>query len=362
MQLAARHAGQVWRGAAHADGAVAVVPTGLGPLDAVLAYGGVPRGTVTEIRGEPGLGALSLGLRLCVAALQARGDPDSRVAVVDPQGELHAPAVLAAGVPAGALWCLRPPLARACHLGVRLLQTGAFAAVVVDLAHQGPAQPELAVRKLANAAQQAQALVVLLTGAWAHRVPLPLPVAVRMHVCRPPPSPHQPPALWVRVDKQRGVGTDSWARLTGAPLAGPAVVPWATAEPTADGLVAAAPHPTGLWAAGDAAAQGGWAAQQGQAEGGQAAEGGRVAAQGAAQGAVSPGAGVTPGSSADSAPVDSNPADSNKPAWPPRPLPRPDDRTVPAAVAHGHEGGQVLVLRRPPSAHAPSGPPPQKAG
>ena len=192
-------AGGVWQGAAGAPAAeLPVLSSGWAALDGVLAGGGLPVGGVTDIRCQPGVGGLTLALRVCAVGLQSGAV--ARVALVDPGGVLHGPGVLEAGIPPGRLWCVRPKdPRRACGLALRLTRSGAFGVVVLDLLAHAPAQAPLQVRRLAVAAQDARVAVLILAGPWAESSSLPLPAALRLSLFRP--ARH---LLGVQVDKQRG--------------------------------------------------------------------------------------------------------------------------------------------------------------
>lgn len=194
----------VWRGDAdHARGARGL-PTGIPALDGALALGGLPVGAVTEIRSRLGMGGLSLGLHVCWAALRetpGQAQPGQALcAVVDGPGTLHAPAVMAAGIRPGQMWCVRPlEPAQAGNVALRLARSGIFRVLLVDHLQAAPAQPELAVRRLAVAAQETGTVVVFLSGPWADQAPLPLPAATRLRLSRLSRD-----RLCIHVDKQRG--------------------------------------------------------------------------------------------------------------------------------------------------------------
>jgi len=175
-------------------------------LEAALPDGGLPRGIV-ELAAPGALGgATSLGLS-AVRAGQARG-PHAWCAWVDPEGSLHAPGVVAAGVDLGRMLVVRASRALLGKVAVKLVGSGAFEVVVVDVdviagARQSASPgrkgwaPELLVRKLALAAEPSGATVVLLTDSSRPRS-AQWPVALRLELSRPEAS-----ALVVRVAKER---------------------------------------------------------------------------------------------------------------------------------------------------------------
>ncbi len=208
--------GRVWRGEAAPAAAVPVLQSGLRVLDEALALGGLPVGGVTEVRAGLGHGGLGLGL-MAVAALLT-GDAQARAAVVDGFGTLHGAAVLEAGVPPGRVWCVRPKEpGRIMALGLRLVRSAAFRLVLVDHALAPPvSQPELAVRRLAVAAQEAGCVVVLLSGNWGDCLGLPLPSALRLRVSRQAGQ-----HLNLAVEKQRGASLTPSVTLPGRLLYSP---------------------------------------------------------------------------------------------------------------------------------------------
>jgi len=175
-------------------------------LEAALPDGGLPRGIV-ELAAPGALGgATSLGLS-AVRAGQARG-PHAWCAWVDPEGTLHAPGVAAAGVDLGRMLVVRASRALLGKVAVKLVGSGAFEVVVVDvdvvagtrqsaLSGRKGWAPELLVRKLALAAEPSGATVVLLTDSSRPRS-AQWPVALRLELSRPEAS-----ALVVRVAKER---------------------------------------------------------------------------------------------------------------------------------------------------------------
>ncbi|MCE7894882.1 MAG: recombinase A, partial [Sorangiineae bacterium PRO1] len=125
-------------------------------------------------------------------------------AFVDASSSLHGPGVAEAGVELGRLLVVRPPLEALSRVSLRLVESRAFALVVIDTmgAPGHPVDVSLGtwprvVRRLAMAVEGTSACVLLVTDSRASR-PLPLPVAQRIELSRP--SEHE---LGVRVAKDK---------------------------------------------------------------------------------------------------------------------------------------------------------------
>jgi hypothetical protein len=198
----------VRRGVLEPAGAEAVVPLGLGGLDAILPDRGLLRGGVTELAVAGGAAcATSLALAACRSAQEialAQGGQAPWCAFVDPTGTLHAPGVARAGVRLDRLLVVRPPLEALGRVAVKLAEAHAFSVLVVDTVGTvgSPVQVDLGswpriVRRLSMAAAGSGAVCVLVTDRDARR-PLPLPVATRLELARP-----QLDRLTVRVAKDR---------------------------------------------------------------------------------------------------------------------------------------------------------------
>jgi recombination protein RecA len=192
---------------------------GWAELDAVLPGGGLPRGVV-ELSAPRALGgATSVGLA-AVQAGQARA-PGAWCAWIDPEGTLHAPGLVAAGVDLGRLLVVRAPRVDLPRIAVKVVASGAFEVVVVDVDAVGAAETasapsgkrrrarwpaEVLVRKLALAAEPCGATVLLSTDATRPRA-VPWPVALRLELLRPDAS-----TLSVRVAKDKR-GRAGFARV-----------------------------------------------------------------------------------------------------------------------------------------------------
>jgi len=166
-------------------------------LEAALPDGGLPRGVV-ELSAPHALGGATSVALAAVHAAQARAS-GAWCAWIDPEATLHAPGVVAAGVALARLLVVRAPRALLGKIAVKLVASGAFEVVVVDVdppagaaaAAASPAPrrgkgwaPELLVRKLALAAEPTGATVLLLTDASRPRA-APWPVALRLELSRP---------------------------------------------------------------------------------------------------------------------------------------------------------------------------------
>jgi recombination protein RecA len=144
---------------------LAVLPTGVQVVDALLPAGGFPLGQVVELWGSAASGRTRLALRAVAEAQRAL----RLAAYVDGAGELYPPALSALGVnPARLLW-VRPPgssAERASQLSwtaLQLLRSGAFLCVVLDLTHTGHRLPPQASKRLLDAAAHSGGLLLLLT-------------------------------------------------------------------------------------------------------------------------------------------------------------------------------------------------------
>jgi recombination protein RecA len=136
-----------------------------------------------------------------VQAGQARA-PGAWCAWIDPEGTLHAPGVVAAGVDLARMLVVRTPRAQIARVAVKVVASGAFEVVVVDVdavqGGEGSAQrADVVVRKLALAAEPSGATVLLLTDSTRPRA-APWPVALRLELSRPDAR-----TLSVRVAKDR---------------------------------------------------------------------------------------------------------------------------------------------------------------
>jgi recombination protein RecA len=198
---------------------------GWSELDGLLPDGGLPRGIV-ELSAPGKLGGATSVALAAVRAAQAKS-PRAWCAWIDPEGSLHAPGIVAAGVELSRMLVVRTPRFLLGKVGVKVVGSGAFEVVVVDVdalgeslvgsaerpvprssrvaaapfgRPAGPTRgwaPELLVRKLALAAEPSGATVLLLTDASKPRA-IPWPVALRLELSRPSAE-----SLSVRIAKER---------------------------------------------------------------------------------------------------------------------------------------------------------------
>jgi len=176
-------------------------------LERALPDGGLPQGVV-ELTAHRVLGGATSIALAAVRAGQALSMPGERAqrgwcAWVDPEATLHAPGVVAAGVDIERMLVVQPPRSLLGRIALKLVATGAFEVVVVDMdavgVHPSEAlrRPEIVVRQLALAAESSGATVLLLTDASRPRAS-PWPVALRLELSRPDSR-----SLVVRVAKDR---------------------------------------------------------------------------------------------------------------------------------------------------------------
>jgi len=179
-------------------------------LNDVLPDGGLPRGVV-ELAAPHALGGSTSLALAAVRAGQAR-TRTAWCAWVDPEGTLHAPGVVAAGVDLARMLVIRPPRIELGRVAVKVALAGAFEVIVVDfdavpgaVARFDPVErgrkrawaPELLVRKLALAVEPSAATVLLLTDSTLPRAAA-WPVALRLDLTRPEKN-----ELAIRVAKDR---------------------------------------------------------------------------------------------------------------------------------------------------------------
>lgn len=196
-------------------------------LEAILPDGGLPRGVV-ELAAPRALGGSTSVALAAICAGQTRGT-STWCAWLDPEGTLYAPGVAAAGVELSRMLVVRPPRAQLGRVAVKVVASGAFEVVAIDLdavpgagilvtagasrrstehTHKQPNEqkqqkqrrawaPEVLVRKLALAAEPNGSTVLLLTDTSKPRA-VPWPVALRLELSSPSPC-----ELVVRVAKDK---------------------------------------------------------------------------------------------------------------------------------------------------------------
>lgn len=185
-----------------------VLVLGNADLDSVLPDGGLPKGSVTELSVEGGAAlTTSLSLLACRAAAEEairQGGEAPWCAFIDPSRTLHGPGVRSHGVDPSRLLVVRPPIEALERTAIRLVESHAFAVVVVDsvgtpgaLISVSLASWPRVVRRLALAAEESGACVIVITDGELPRAS-PLPVALRLELRRTSED-----RLTVRVAKDR---------------------------------------------------------------------------------------------------------------------------------------------------------------
>lgn len=162
-------------------------------LDALLPDGGLPRGVV-ELAAPRALGG---GTSVALAAVRAgqAQDKSAWCAWIDPEGSLHAPGVVAAGVDSARMLVVRSTTVELARVALKVVASGAFEVVAIDVGT--PPRGEVLVRKLALAAEPGGSTVLLLTDSTRPR-PAPWPVSLRLELSRPDLH-----TLSVRIAKDR---------------------------------------------------------------------------------------------------------------------------------------------------------------
>lgn len=204
-----------------------VLALGIPELDAALPDGGLCRGAVVEVAVASGA---SLATTLALGAVRAlqtearlRGGEAPWCAFVDPTATLHAPGVAGAGIDLSRLLVVRPPLEALARTALRVVESQAFAVVVLDAVGAPGARVDVGlgswprvIRRLSIAAEAMSGTVLLLTDKSARR-PLPLPVAQRIELARPK---EQELSLCITKDRRGRVSspkTIRWTRSDGEP-------------------------------------------------------------------------------------------------------------------------------------------------
>lgn len=171
-----------------------VLAVGIPELDSILPDGGFPKGAVSElsIRGGASL-ATSLALATCRTAAEEaahRGGDVPWCAFVDPSRTLHGPGVEGAEVVLSRLLVVQPPLHALERTAIRLVESHAFAIIIVDTLGVLGASLGISlvtwprvVRRLALSAEASGTSVLMVTDGEVSR-PLPLPVALRLELER----------------------------------------------------------------------------------------------------------------------------------------------------------------------------------
>jgi recombination protein RecA len=160
-------------------------------VDALLPDGGLPRGVV-EIATPRALGGAT---SFALAAVRAAQRKDSRAwcAWIDPEATLYGPGAARAGIDLSRLLVVRPSRSEIGRVAVKVCASRGLDVVVVDLdpipfanvSSEAPKKrrtiPEATiVRRLALAAEEAGATVLLLSDANASRAPMPVALRIEM--------------------------------------------------------------------------------------------------------------------------------------------------------------------------------------
>jgi recombination protein RecA len=191
-----------------------VLELGWPGMEEALPDGGLPRGVV-ELACPHALGGATSVALASIRSGQARSRA-AWCAWIDPEGTLHAPGVVAAGIDLRRMLVVRPLRAQVGRTALKVVSSGAFEVVVVDIdaipgssrvpegggaapraARSKAWAPEVLVRKLALAAEPSGATVLLLADSTRPRS-TPWPVALRLELARP-----RRQELQVRVGKDR---------------------------------------------------------------------------------------------------------------------------------------------------------------
>jgi RecA/RadA recombinase len=143
-------------------------PTGLSEVDDSL--GGLPRPGLVELFGTDGSGRTRLALALVAARTRRR----ENVAWADLSHDLYPPAFAQHGVVARRVLVVRPSHDRAEWAAEQLIRSGCFSLVVVS----GLAASHRAGPRLAHAAEQGHATVLVVGTAPDKRLPATLRLAV----------------------------------------------------------------------------------------------------------------------------------------------------------------------------------------
>jgi hypothetical protein len=207
------------------------VPLALGwpELDAALPDGGLPRGVI-ELAAPRALGGATSVALAAIRAAQKR-DPRAWCGWIDPEGTLHAPGLVQAGVDLARLLVVRPPRDEIGRIAVKVAGAGALDVLVVDMDPCGglaggrsasprtprrsarrPLDPEIVVRKLALLAEDTGARILLLTDRTAPRRSQ-WPVAMRLELDRAMDS----VSVRVAKDKRGRIGLKKTVPLASRP-------------------------------------------------------------------------------------------------------------------------------------------------
>lgn len=188
--------------------AVRWLPQGPAPADRAQWTLAALAGRLVELSGLGPSATLSLAFSL-VADAQGRQEPAAWVACHG--SSFFPPDAAACGIDLDNLPVVfTPTAARAARAGERLLRSGAFGLVVLDLAGERPLLPQALISRLAGLAEKHDAVVAMLTAKPADRTSLGSLVSLRAEARRVPVERQVPGRyachLEVLKDKRRPPG------------------------------------------------------------------------------------------------------------------------------------------------------------
>lgn len=119
--------------------AVPVVTTTFPPLDAALGVGGIPRGCLTEIVGNPTAGVVTLALKT-LTAIQQQGQA---AVYLDMAGTFNPDYAARCGIHLDSLWVVRPtPMALAWTILTDLLEDDGVGGIIFHVPPEALDQPD----------------------------------------------------------------------------------------------------------------------------------------------------------------------------------------------------------------------------
>jgi hypothetical protein len=195
-------------------------------LDAALPDGGLPRGVI-ELAAPRALGGATI---VALAAIRAAQLLDARAwcGWIDPEGTLHAPGLVRAGVDLARLLVVRPPREEIGRIAVKVAGAGALDVIVIDMdpcpgagkaakssrrSARRSLDPEIVVRKLALLSEDAGVRILLVTDRTAPRRSQ-WPVAMRLELDRAIDR----VAVRVAKDKRGRIGLKKTIPLASRPI------------------------------------------------------------------------------------------------------------------------------------------------
>ena len=187
------------------------------PTDNVIAHAGwgLPalRGRLVELSARGASATLTASIDLVIEA-QRDGEPVAWI--MGPQGSFYPPDVADSGVDLAALVVVRvPELTAATRAAERLLRSGAFGLVVIDLGTEAIEVPIAHQSRLVTLAQAHDAAVVCLTEKTADSGSIGSLVSMRAEALRVRSAGGFELTLRVIKDKRRGPGFQKTLRAKG---------------------------------------------------------------------------------------------------------------------------------------------------